>query len=283
MRRLGRVVVDDRTAGRWSYQAKAEGSDRANLAGNCQRPIVVEAVGLRDAALGRLEAVNTGFARVTRRIMDGQPVWVDPRDLPQGRVRHIDIEVPCRRCETCLKRKAAHWRLRAESEIAQSKRTWFSTFTACPEVHAKNEYHALRHQAGRGNKWECLSADARFAAVTQPLLREFQLYLKRLRKSGATLRYMVITERHTGGGESHGRPHLHALIHELGEPIRYKTLDKQWSVGFSTHKLVDETGAAAAYACKYLTKDIANKPRASLRYGQDRNGPYAVKDIDSFS
>lgn len=282
MRRLGRVVVDDRTAGRWSYQAKAEGSDRANLAGNCERPIVVQAVGLRDAVLGRMEAVNRGVP-VTRRMMDNQPVWVDPQQLPEGRVRHVDIEVPCRRCERCLKRKAAHWRLRAESEVKQASRSWFSTFTARPEVHARNEYIALRHQASRGNRWESLTPDERFAAITAPMLREFQLYLKRLRKTGAKLRYMVITERHTAGGDNHGKPHLHALIHELGEPIRYKTLDKQWSVGFSSHKLVDSTGAAVAYACKYLTKDIANKPRASLRYGQPRNGVYVFKDEGNFS
>lgn len=268
MRRFGRVVVDDRTAGSWSYQARSEGSDIANLAGNCERPVIVQAVGLRDKLLSGLSDISGG-APVIRRIMDGQPVWIDPNDMSKGRVRYADIYVPCRKCAACLKRRAWHWRLRAESELRLASRSWFSTFTLRPDHHARNEYLSIQHMERRGHRWEAMSRDERFAAISQPILRQFQLYLKRLRKGGAKLRYLVVVERHMGGGEVHGMPHLHALIHEQGVPVTHRKLTDQWSeLGFTTHKLVDDTYKAAAYACKYLTKDIANKPRASQRYGR---------------
>jgi hypothetical protein len=94
---------------------------------------------------------------------------------------------------------------------------------------------------------------------------EFQRYCKRLRKEGCGLRYMLIIEKHASG-----LPHLHALMHETDSPIRHRQLNDQWTWGFSTHKLIpsDDNGKAAAYVCKYLSKEMASRVRASTQYGR---------------
>jgi hypothetical protein len=95
--------------------------------------------------------------------------------------------------------------------------------------------------------------------------KEITKFLKRLRKeSGARLRYMCVAEEHADGD-----PHWHVLLHEVSGDVRKRSIQAQWKLGFSAAKLVDtSSGRAAAYPCKYLSKSIAARVRASIRYGE---------------
>ena len=46
--------------------------------------------------------------------------------------RFVEMWVACRKCERCLRRRSAMWRLRAVAEWRQSARTWLSTMTLRP-------------------------------------------------------------------------------------------------------------------------------------------------------
>ncbi len=266
MRRLGRTVVSDRTAKKWRYEAKASGSRETDLAAICESPRLAYVVGVADEIIETLKGLDPQSSSVIHNVVTGGPVWL--KDRPEGRVYNTDLLVPCRRCPKCLRAKARHWRNRASIETRAAGRTWFCTFTMRPERHARAMYEAIRYETARGNRWETLPPDVRFRSLCRFIRREWQLYIKRLRKRGAELRYLMIIERHSGGGDIDGMPHLHALVHEQGSPVRHRTLQEQWTAGFSNMKLVDDQARRIAYVCKYLTKDIVNRPFASLRYGQ---------------
>lgn len=120
------------------------------------------------------------------------------------------------------------------------------------------------------------------------------------------LRYLLVAEAHNGARtnvELRGRPHYHILIHETelgslvdGNPLdilsgldrsgeweaRYYKLGGQskrgcfvtdeaflrrnWTLGFTKFQLA-ETERAASYLCKYLSKSMMARVRASYRYG----------------
>lgn len=145
--------------------------------------------------------------------------------------------------------------MRAEIETILADRTWFSTWTLRPEDH----YAALVAGVARvGGDDEFY---ARHVQISEGLLTP---YLKRVRKeSGAVIRYILVAERHKSG-----LPHYHGLIHEVGLPVRKRTLVDQWRSGFSSHKLVkDENLRVAAYVAKYLSKSNEARVRASIGYG----------------
>lgn len=81
------------------------------------------------------------------------------------------------------------------------------------------------------------------------------------KKSGGRLRFLLVYEAHKDGF-----PHLHALIHEQGEVVTKRELQKQWPYGFTTVKVCDV--ATSHYVTKYLTKSVRARVRASQRYGQ---------------
>lgn len=267
-KRLGRTIINDRKARQWAYQARNEARDKVALHGACQAPVVRQFTGMQDSIAAHFRRLRVE-GKVIWNANSLKPVWVS---FPQGsrdpeRLWHVDALVPCRKCEACLKRRAAHWRARAIAETQRANRTWFATLTLSPSEQFKALARARQVEAARGNLWEKLSSAERFSAHCKQVYGDFQKYLKRLRKGGAILRYVVVFERHTGGGMAHGMPHLHALIHETSEPVRHRALQEQWQLGFSSFKLVDDSGAHAAYVCKYLTKEAGNKVRASLKYG----------------
>jgi hypothetical protein len=271
LKRLGRTVVSMSTAIAWRYEALLAGADYADLSRGCERPVVMAFVGVDDKLVARLK--DNPRHTALRNMVTLTPVMYSGGVRDTGSVVNADVRVPCGRCATCLKRRAAFWRMRALHEIVTAKRTWFSTFTAAPAAQWAFASRAHVKERDAGSLWLSLTATQRFDALALQFYREFQLYVKRLRKQGVKCRYLTVIERHTGHGQNHGLPHLHALIHEVDAPIRHKVLNDNWRLGFSTHKLVGagdlDNSKAAAYVCKYLTKEFSNKPRASLRYGRD--------------
>lgn len=132
-----------------------------------------------------------------------------------------------------------------------------------------------------------------------------------------SIRYLLIAEQHDSGStsvEMRGRPHFHILLHEqhgartalvAGEPEaclvygesvemerrHYKTrngwlpgvfarddsfLRQQWVFGHTKFQLATSPNAAV-YVCKYLTKAMHVRVRASLHYGVERMTPPTLR------
>jgi len=244
------VVASVRKAldrGRTEYVSFGKGraaphSWRSKLAGNCECPVIVDQLG-RPLSKGRKSVHTVTMTSET-------PIF-------------HEMEVPCRKCGSCLRRRAHHWRLRAMSETKVATRTWFGTLTLAPEQHA-NVAAACRLAASRnGDDFDAFTPERQFALRHACISREITLYLKRLRKEAAVeFRFLCVAEEHKSG-----LPHYHMLIHECDAgPVKYRTLTKQWRVGFSTWKLVNDP-MAAGYVCKYLAKSSKARVRASLDYG----------------
>lgn len=218
----------------------------------CENPVYREIRGLVTDLYGRVEARENGYA--------------GPGKIGTS-TRFIDLHVPCRKCGTCLRKKAQHWRLRMLTELIETEmldgRSWFGTLTLGPLPRARLRMQAM---AAEGQAmWDLLSREqqtARMALAGGKLITD---YLKRIREqSGAALRYCLVAEAHKDG-----TPHWHVLLHESGAvPVRHACLSGQWVAGFSNWKLVESGPAAANYVAKYLSKSPVTRVRASVGYGQ---------------
>lgn len=122
-----------------------------------------------------------------------------------------------------------------------------------------------------------------------------------------SFRYMVVAEAHDSAStsvEMRGRPHFHILLHEQTEDAllvkgspgeaflegeagewvkkKYKTrgdwregvfahdtawIRQQWEFGFTKFQYA-ENAKAASYLCKYISKTVELRVRASLEYGK---------------
>ena len=100
----------------------------ADFSASCEAPVTVE-LNARPSVVGQ-KYVNV------------------PQD---GRSMTVSMHVPCRKCENCLRRRAAHWRLRSVAEYrasyAMSGRTWLTTLTIAPE-HRFRILNRLRSNVG---------------------------------------------------------------------------------------------------------------------------------------
>ena len=181
----------------------------------------------------------------------------------------VELWTRCRKCPNCLAQRARLWRARARSEIGESPRTWFVTFTfnEGQRSQARNQARKLcwqRHAQG----FDGLSSSEQFIALHEVLSRQLALMIKRLRKNTkSAIRYLLVAEAHADGF-----PHYHGLIHEL-EPgsVTERAIRAEWrghNLGFVEAKLVEDAAKGAAYVCKYLTKSVLARVRASQRYGQ---------------
>lgn len=155
-----------------------------------------------------------------------------------------DYWVRCRRCPACLRARMGFWlhhavgMTRATEE--QGLRTWFGTLTLSPE--SQQATLAIARQQwmqdyGVSSQvptwWDDPKCDYRFGLHRAVLVRELQLYFKRLRKAGHAFKYFVVFERHKSGW-----PHIHWLLHESQVAIKKDQLQEQWKHGFSHVKLV---------------------------------------------
>lgn len=199
-------------------------------------------------------------------LVNGRPHWTGPAFRDDGQVQHVDLHVRCRQCAACKRAKAAHWRLRAIQECDRARRTWFGTLTLRPEVQFRTESLARSRLCKGGTDWDRLSEAERFSEHCREITKEFQNYMKRVRKGCPGLRHFMVFEPHKSG-----LPHCHVLIHESDAPVRHATLQQQWRLGFSKFNLVnlDEHAKAAHYVAKYLTKHLSYRVICSKRYGKE--------------
>lgn len=179
----------------------------------------------------------------------------------------IDLSVRCRRCPNCLGQRRAMWSARAVAEYRTAVRTWLGTFTLRPDEHEMVRHLCIIESAKTGQDFDLLTEGQQFVRKHQKISKWLTLWLKRVRKnSGAKMRYMIVCEAHKTG-----LPHYHALIHEtqMDRQVTKRVLQGAWNHGFTNFKLlpIDEA-RAATYACKYLSKSILARVRASIDYGK---------------
>lgn len=212
-----------------------------DVAGNCLAPVTVELHGRPRAPIGEKHMLLH---------RDGSP-------------RFVEMQVACRKCANCLRRRGYMWSMRARAEFGQSQRTWMATLTLGPSALIVLLSRARLRLGRGGTDYERLSGRDQFLELEKEGFREIQKWIKRLRKNTRKrIRYLCVAEAHVSGV-----PHWHVLIHEPEEPLRYDgDLKGSWQWGFDSYKLVRDA-RAAGYVTKYLSKAIEARVRASSGYG----------------
>lgn len=217
-----------------------------SIAGDCESPYFTEIQGRPERRPGdpRYQIVGVGHPTP-------QTLWLHTR---------------CRRCRRCLRMRARRWFGGALRETKASTRTWFGTLTLSPEWQLRALSTARVNLAAQGVDFDCLDGPAQFLERHKAVSPELTKYIKRIRKeSGAALRYLLVAEKHESG-----LPHYHMLVHEapLGGTVSHRTLSTQWGLGFERWRLSDpQKPARAGYLCKYLSKSLQARVRASQGYG----------------
>lgn len=153
----------------------------------------------------------------------------------------IPIQLPCGQCIGCRLERSRQWAIRCVHEAQLHKENCFVTLT-----------YDDSHLPDGGTL----------------VVRDFQLFMKRLRKAigDARVRFFHCGEY----GEQMDRPHYHACLFGYDFPDRelwsirdevklYRSamLEKLWTVGFST--VGDVTFESAAYVARYITKKVTGK------------------------
>lgn len=143
------------------------------------------------------------------------------------------MDIPCGTCVGCRMTRAKEWKIRNCLELQAHPEAWFVTLTY-------DDAHLPATKDGE----PCLSK------------RDFQLFLKRLRKNYGSLRYFGCGEY----GEKTGRPHGHFILYMPLTDFRLIGVNKYtsdmiakcWPYG---HHLVEcVTPGNIAYTCGYVEK-----------------------------
>jgi len=205
----------------------------------------------------------------------------------------------CRKCEACMQYRAWQWKERALVEFERARHTIFGTFTMSPEQHYLLDARIASGTRGRpGRSLRELSASELFGARVQAFGDELTDYIKRIREGQAGdrphLRYLLVAETHDSEKTSEvmrGRPHYHVMLHtdtleklvsgQVGDPMSdwlvakdgrilvrdNAWLRKQWTFGYTSFELA-RNSKAVWYVCKYISKAMAARVRASQEYGK---------------
>jgi len=146
------------------------------------------------------------------------------------------LDLPCGQCVGCRLERSRQWAVRCLHEA---------------QLHEYNSFITLTYD------------DAHFRPSLE--YKDFQDFLKRLRKKKGQLRYYMCGEY----GEQYQRPHFHACLFGVAFPdrtvwragsrpdltiYRSKELEALWPFGFSSVGAV--TFQSAAYVARYIMKKI---------------------------
>lgn len=159
------------------------------------------------------------------------------------------LYLPCGQCVGCRLERSRQWAMRCMHEASLYKRNCFITLTY---------------------RDDCLPANGSLN------YRDFQLFMKRLRKSfpNSRIRFYMCGEY----GEDFNRPHFHACLFNFDfedkVPVRLlsgsgsklfksKTLERLWPFGYGSIGAV--TFESAAYVARYVMKKV-NGDRAKDHY-----------------
>lgn len=203
--------------------------------------------------------------------------------------RTLSMQVTCRQCEACLQARVLYWRHRAIEEFKAADslglRTWFGTLTFGPaERYAFQTRTRLRLDDawGRGPDREGPRWFREQHRETGPMVTRYLRALRKGRKRQGderlAFRYLLTVEPHKDW-----TPHYHVLVHEVHDlyPIRKERLQRFWTHGFSSWKLVNDANGAS-YAAKYLAKYSVARVRASEFYGATIEQRQTIYDHRSF-
>lgn len=172
--------------------------------------------------------LNT-WAAVSDRFEDR--MCVTPR---KWNIDGVTVEVCCSKCWACRNNRASDWTGRAIAESENASAVRFVTLTY-----------------GDDNRVGVIPNE--FAA-TSLVKRDVQLWIRRIRKAGYSVRYLIAGEY----GPAKGRTHWHAILYFQGRapdiPLntRLHGGDEFWKLGITYW--ADFTVGAAFYTCKYLLK-----------------------------
>lgn len=215
------------------------------------------------------------------------------------------LHVRCRHCPKCTAAARWDWSRRAVTEHQAAKFSVFGTLTF-------SELWFARRWREENSEDVCSTfcdvpafEERNRQTETKWLLAEFTNWLKRLRATGLTFRYMAVTEY----GTKNGRPHIHFLMH-LNEVRSYAKVRKALKANFEhfpgcncgkgencrvgwcdLEKVATE--GACHYVCKYISKmwetvdeygvisqqSARSRVRASLKYGHRDPGTLMPDDF----
>lgn len=159
--------------------------------------------------------------------------------------RLTDVPVPCGKCPPCKLRRVNSWVFRLLQEEKISEHAHFITLTYDTQHVPITNHH--------------------YMGLCK---RDLQLFFKRLRKSGQTLKYYAVGEY----GTIHKRPHYHLIAFGLSDvrdyngELRSDSINKSWGLG-DTH-IGKVSSASIAYTCKYI-----NKPKTVPQHSRDDRTP----------
>lgn len=162
----------------------------------------------------------------------------------------LQVHVPCHLCWQCRADRVGNWVGKCLAEAQTSAAVDFVTLTYC-DVHSPQA--SWVKEPVEEERYKTLHYE------------DVQKYLKRIRKAGHKVRYVVAGEY----GERKGRAHWHILLFwQDGRPARMKKQqakrndpdyiygnewqDEFWHHGHVNYQKFDEV--AARYVCKYLLK-----------------------------
>lgn len=147
------------------------------------------------------------------------------------------LELPCGQCVGCRLERSRRWAVRCMHESQMHEHSSFVTLTYSDD----SGRESLRY-------------------------RDFQLFMKRLRKEFGPVRFFMCGEY----GELNWRPHYHAVLFgvffadrvlhsERGGFRLYRspTLERLWPLGFST--VGDVSFESAAYTARYIMKKVTGE------------------------
>lgn len=146
-----------------------------------------------------------------------------------------DMIVPCGQCRWCRVLRSSNWAMRMMHEVESWDSSVFITLTY------NNDF---------------LPGDRNLSK------REFQLFIKRLRKEVVTkIKYYGCGEY----GEKYGRPHYHAIVFGVScNDVRI--IEKAWPFGFV------KVGNVTSKSCKYVSKYINKAPLGKSRIKEIEDG-----------
>lgn len=243
-----------------------------DVAGRCMRPVTVELTGRRTGRRGLTDpykSVGKDAWGTEWGVLTNPRIWQSREVMPSEGPTSVGVimHVPCRRCESCRKRRAWMWMQRARAELAFSARTWFGTLTLKPGEQHKMLSQARHRYERQGGDFDLLPAEDQFRLVVSETGPDITKWMKRVREtSSARLRFLLVSEAHESG-----LPHFHILLHEVWatERVTKRVLEDQWKLGFSHWRVATpENPRVALYLTKYIAKSAAARVRASARYGQ---------------
>lgn len=184
-----------------------------------------------------------------------------------GKLSQLDngrdaFELPCGQCVGCRLERSRQWAMRCVHESQMHEHSVFVTLTYDDE-----------HVPGRSLVY-----------------RDFQLFMKRLRKAKGRVRFYMCGEY----GENFGRPHFHACLFGcfFEDRVHFRSLpsgssiytseelSKIWKNGFAS--IGDVTFESAAYIARYVMKKVTGDA-ADMHYVDGDTGEVLEPEFNSMS